>query len=239
MVCGRISHDPDLGLIFPGLLRALRVDPPKAGSEKNTSGKPNSRPNPKPDRKMKTNLLTGTFTALCLILLAACSDYKEKGWYESVPDGGYFTRGNTVRFYYVDEAGNDLIGPAGRATLPIRCDAMFDTRPSLPEDYHEGFYNGNHDCVIYDDEERLYYYSTSAPGDMRYGSYTFYVFFRGEYDRMDMRYKYTNKDVIGGEWAPFIVSWKFNGQHIYSDDDATDRKIFVRKSNGKTTVTVS
>ncbi|MCD8264192.1 MAG: hypothetical protein LUD02_08565 [Tannerellaceae bacterium] len=54
---------------------------------------------------------------------------------------------------------------------------------------------------------------------------------------MELTYKYTTKDVIGGDYHATIISWKFNGTEIYKDKkDGFDKKVFITKSNGKTSV---
>lgn len=191
---------------------------------------------------MKTNKLwTILLFTVMLTIVTACDDDDNPNnghWYDSVPEGGTFERGNTLRFYYIDDKGNSLINPEEPTTLPMRC--MENTGKLLdpPADYKEGFYNGNCDIVRYDEEEKLYYFSTTACGDQKYSTSTFYIHFKGEYDKMDVTYKYTDKDVIGAKWYAKIVSWKLNDKHVYSDDDGSEKKVFIRKANGKTTISI-
>ena len=92
--------------------------------------------------------------------------------------------------------------------------------------------------ILYDSEEQLHYCTVSAYGDERQSTYTFPIYVNGDTDKMEITYKYTNKGVVGGKYWGKIVSWKYNGTHIYSDDDEYDKKIFIRKSGGKTTVSL-
>ena len=89
------------------------------------------------------------------------------------------------------------------------------------EDYHaeNGNYNGNHNWIIYDKEEGLYYCEVSAYGDERQSTYSFPIYVKGEKDTMEITYKYTDKDVVGGKYWAKIISWKYNGVHVYSGDD--------------------
>ena len=36
-----------------------------------------------------------------------------------------------------------------------------------------------------------------------------------------------------------MISWKYNGVHVYSDDDEPYKKVFIKKANGKTTVSLT
>ena len=56
---------------------------------------------------------------------------------------------------------------------------------------------------------------------------------------MEITYKYTDKDVLGGKYWSKIISWKYNGVHIYSDDDELYKKVFIKKVHGKTTVSLT
>lgn len=189
---------------------------------------------------MEVNKLRTLILAVCCLAgFTGCSD-DDGSWYDSVPGGGDFERGNTVQFYYIDENGNDLLDPSDLTTLPIRC-AGNTAVPSVPDDYNAeyGFYNGSLDHLSYDKTEGLHFYSTCAWGDQQYSNAVFYVYFKGDFDRMDLTYIYTNRDVIGGDgWWSKIVSWKVNGTHVYSDDDELYKKVFIRKAAGKTSVTV-
>ena len=74
---------------------------------------------------MKTNNLFGIWLLfLCATVLSGCNNYllngkdgdeeedNEEVWYNNIPEGNFFSRGNTLRFYYIDEKGNDLINPS-------------------------------------------------------------------------------------------------------------------------------
>ncbi|MFV0538376.1 MAG: hypothetical protein ACK5M3_13565 [Dysgonomonas sp.] len=180
---------------------------------------------------------------LCLlaivILFPACSndDNDEEYPYETVKGGGTFSRGNTVRLYYIDGEGKSLINPDNIASLPISYNVGEQPKESLiPKDYKDGFYNGNHNNIVYDEGLKLYYMMTSAYGDMEKHVYTFYIGQGSDFDKMDITYRYTDKDVIGGKYHAKIISWKFNNVHIYSDDDGFDKKVFIKKAQGKTTI---
>ena len=80
---------------------------------------------------MKTNNLFGIWLLfLCATVLSGCNNYllngkdgdeeedNEEVWYNNIPEGNFFSRGNTLRFYYIDEKGNDLINPSDLKTFP-------------------------------------------------------------------------------------------------------------------------
>lgn len=188
---------------------------------------------------MKKYLL---YLIAAVIFFPACdSDNDDDYPYKYIKGGGTFVRGNTVRFYYIDEQGKSLINPDDLSTLPVSYDTSTPPETSdLPKDYKDGFYNGNHNHIAYDEDMNLYYVTSSAYGDMEKTIYTFYIRFKDNYDKMDIEYRYTDKNVVGGKYHSKIISWKFNNTHVYSDNDnVTDKKVFVKKANGKTTVSLN
>lgn len=194
---------------------------------------------------MKTGKLLGMLLfVLGIFSLMGCNDEmtdEEEGWYDSIPDGNFFSRGNTVRFYYIDGNGNGLINPEDKNTLPVSWREELVNPIERTEDYNaeHGNYNGNHNWVVYDEEEGLYYCTVSAYGDERQSTYSFPIYVNGEKDVMQITYKYTDRDVIGGKYWAKMISWKYNGVHVYSDDDGPYKKVFIKKANGKTTVSLT
>lgn len=207
---------------------------------------------------MRTNNLFGILLLfLCTAALSGCNDYlldgkdeEKKGddkevWYDSIPDGGFFLRGNTLRFYYIDEKGNDLIDPDDLKTFPVSWHEALDkplerTYDNLMDAESRSIrYNGNHNWIYYDSEEQLHYCTLSAYGDAAQSTFTFPMYVNGDTDQMEITYKYTDQHILGGRYYGKIVSWKYNGTHVYSDDDELDKKVFITKSNGKTTVSLT
>ena len=194
---------------------------------------------------MKTGKLLGMLLfVLGTFSLMGCNDEmtdEEEGWYDSIPDGNFFSRGNTVRFYYIDGNGNSLINPEDKNTLPVSWREELVNPIERTEDYNaeHGNYNGNHNWVVYDEEEGLYYCTVSAYGDERQSTYSFPIYVNDEKDAMEITYKYTDRDVVGGKYWAKIISWKYNGVHVYSDDDEPYKKVFIKKANGKTTVSLT
>ncbi len=190
---------------------------------------------------MKAKTILSTLLVLFIISFTGCKEEYNDGWYDSIPDGNFFARANSVRFYYIDENGNSLINPDDLSTLPVACDEELENPIERTQDYNSeyGYYNGNNSCVRYDEEEGLYYGSFTAYGDSRQSIYSYPLYINGEIDKMEIHYRYTDKDVIGGKYWGKIISWKYNGVHIYSDDDEYDTKVFITKANGKTTVSLS
>ena len=194
---------------------------------------------------MKTGKLLGMLLfVLGTFSLMGCNDEmtdEEEGWYDSIPDGNFFSRGNTVRFYYIDGNGNSLIKPEDKNTLPVSWREELVNPIERTEDYNaeHGNYNGNHNWVVYDEEEELYYCEVSAYGDERQSTYSFPIYVNGDKDGMQITYKYTDRDVIGGKYWAKIISWKYNGVHVYSDDDEPYKTVFIKKANGKTTVSLT
>lgn len=205
-----------------------------------------------------TNLFGILLLMLCAVGFTSCNDHllnpnkeeygngdEEEVWYDNIRNGNFFTRANTLRFYYIDDKGNSLINPNNPATYPVSwyevlakpIESTFDRKNwNTDPNYITISYNGNHNWIQFDEEEKLYYCTASAYGDEKQSTYTFPIYVNGDTDQMEITYKYTDKDVFGGKYWGKIISWKYNGTHVYSDDDEYDKKVFIRKSNGKTTV---
>lgn len=208
-----------------------------------------------------TNLFGLQFLMVCAISLSSCNDYlldpkkekpgneyNEEVWYDNIPDGNFFSRANTLRFYYIDAEGNSLINPYDPNTYPVSwsealenpIERTYDWKNWNPKPYYPAIsYNGNHNWIYFDEEENLYYSGISAYGDERQSSYTFPIYVNGDTDQMEITYKYTNDGVIGGEYWAKIISWKYNGTHVYSDDEEQEMKVFIKKSNGETTISLT
>lgn len=204
---------------------------------------------------MKTTSLSGLLVLfLCFIGFVSCNSYlldekeekekeeKEK-WFDSVPDGGSFLRANTLRIYYLDKNGNSLINPYDQTTFPVSWweELANPKDQTMDYDWTSGFYNGNHNEFRYDEEERLYYCTVTAYGDSKQSTYSFPMYVNGDVDTMEITYKYSIYDVIGANYWSKIISWKYNGTHIYSDDDDNEygKKVFIKKANRKTIVSLT
>lgn len=168
---------------------------------------------------MKTNNLFGIWLLfLCATVLSGCNNYllngkdgdeeedNEEVWYNNIPEGNFFSRGNTLRFYYIDEKGNDLINPSDLKTFPVSWNEELDNPLERTYDNIRDIesntirYNGNHNWILYDSEEQLHYCTVSAYGDERQSTYTFPIYVNGDTDKMEITYKYTNKGVVGGKY---------------------------------------
>lgn len=209
---------------------------------------------------MKTNQIFGILLFLfCAVGLTNCNSHllnpneedpdpvieDEGEWVDSIPDGNFFGRANTLRLYYIDEKGNSLINPDDPNTYPVSWSEELENPVEHTLDrktdpgYNDIRYNGNHNWIYFDADENLYYCTLSAYGDARHSTYTFPMYANGDADKMEVTYQYTKKGVIGGDYYAKIISWKYNGIHIYSDDDEHDKKVFIRKYNGNTDVFLS
>ncbi|MCD8264193.1 MAG: hypothetical protein LUD02_08570 [Tannerellaceae bacterium] len=109
---------------------------------------------------------TGKFLSKCLLLcmalvMSACGD---DDYISSIENGEFFARANSVRFYYLDSEGNDLINPKDLTTLPFSYyeSEELPQEVIIPDDYKDGFYNKNWNTVFFDQEEGLYYMSTTV-----------------------------------------------------------------------------
>lgn len=188
---------------------------------------------------MKTKNLIRLFLLLFAIVFVSCEkEDRNDGWYDYIPDGDAFARANTLRFYYIDEKGESLICPDDVHTFPITLGRELEDPLELAKDYNKesGMYNGSHNSIHYDEDEGLYYCMMIAYGDERKSTYSYPVYINGEVDKIDITYKYTDKEVIGAKYWNKIISWKYNGTHIYSDDDGAYKKVFITKAKGRTII---
>ena len=194
------------------------------------------------------------FLLLCSIHLISCNSYllsekdrekeEEVEWYDSISNGVSFLQGNTLRFYYIDKNGNDLINLNNPATFPVSWWEDLDNPIEHTKDFsiNQFFYNSSHNSIDYDAEEGLYYCTITAYGDEKQNTYSFPVHVNGSIDRMNITYKYTN-DIFSSASPVYhkIVCWEYNGTYIYSDDDEYEygKKVFIKKYDGKTIVSLS
>lgn len=185
------------------------------------------------------NLFKMFFLSLLIISLTGCNDNNGDRWYHSMEDGGPFYAGHVLRFYHIDGEGNDLIDPDDPTTLPISSTTLLSTPPETPTDFEaNGYYNNRQNLIQYDEVEKLNSFFTYAYGDSRYSDYTFYVYFNGEADVMDLTHRYQNTIMGDGDYLSDVVSWKVNGEQVYELGEKVYRKkVFICKTeDGKTTI---
>lgn len=180
--------------------------------------------------------------ALSLIIcFAGCNDDDSNRWYDSMPDGGPFHTGTYLRFFYVDEDGNDLIDPENLSTLPVSSRELSDSQPVIEEYDYRNHYNGELNHVVYNEYRGLHEFFTYALGDSRKSSYTFYVYHNGVADKMDVTFKYQDHKVDGGRfYASNNTSWSVNGVEVYNIKKPA-MSVYVRlvkKSDGTTEVVI-
>lgn len=136
---------------------------------------------------MKTKFIFGTLVLfLSTISFVSCSDDDSDRWYDKMQDGGLFHTGNQMRFFYVDEEGNDLIDPEDLSTLPVSSLTQLESQPVIESfDYNQS-YNNEHNNILYNKDKEAYEFFTYAFGDSRQSNYTFYVYHNGVADKMDV-----------------------------------------------------
>lgn len=176
---------------------------------------------------------------LCTISIVSCNDDDNDKWYDSMPDGGPFYTGNVMRFFYVDEKGNDLINPEDLSTLPVSSLEELNTQPVIKSFDYNNQYNDECNEVVYNKDKGLHEFYTYAFGDSRHSNYTFYVYHNGVADRMDVIFQYQNHKVDNGRYyASNNISWSVNGVEVYTIKKPAMRKYvyLVKKSDGTTEV---
>ena len=189
---------------------------------------------------MKTNFIFGILVLFFGTLsFVSCNDDDSDKWYDSIPDGTPFHTGNVLRFFYVDEVGNDLINPEDYSTLPVSSLEQLDSQPIIESLYKNSRYNNEYNSILFNENKRLYEFFTYAFGDSRRSNYTFYVYHKGVADKMDVTFQYQDYKVDNGlYYASNIISWKVNDKEVYNIKNPAIRKYvyLVKKSDGTTNV---
>lgn len=157
-----------------------------------------------------------------------------------------------MRFYYVDAEGKDLIDRNDPTTFPVSSDTLTDVQPAVSDIYtpEETYveYNNRINRVCFSEKESLNELFTFAYGDSRQSTHTFYVYFKGKYDTMEVTYRYEDSkvtDIIYDKpiYSSQILSWKVNGQTVYSLDTwkyGINRcKVVLQKDANGNTVSVT
>ncbi|NDV81450.1 hypothetical protein [Bacteroides sp. 51] len=191
---------------------------------------------------MKTKPFFGILILfLSTICFVSCNDDNSNKWYDSMSDGGPFYTGSVLRFYYVDEEGNDLINPEDFSTLPVTSLKQLDSQPVI-ESYDRHYnYNNEYNHIQYNEYTGLYNFFTFAFGDSRQSNYTFYVYYKGVADRMDVTFQYQDYKVNSGQdYISSTISWSVNGVEVYNIEKPSMRKYvyLVKKSDGTTSVVI-
>lgn len=189
---------------------------------------------------MKHRFILGIL-ALFLITtnFVSCNKDDNDKWYDSRPDGGSFYTGNGLRFYYVDEEGNDLINPKDFSTLPVSSLEPLNSQPVIESFNRNYSYNNEQNTIQYNESTGLYEFFTFAFGDSRHSNYTFYVYYKGIADRMDVTFQYQDHKVDNGRYyISNIISWSVNSVEVYNIEKPAMRKYvyLVKKSDGTTKV---
>ena len=199
---------------------------------------------------MKTSILSGMILFFfAAVGLTACNDDGDE-WHDSMKDGGPFMSGTYVRFYYVDAEGKDLIDRNDPATFPVSSDTLAGVPPvvsDVPEGKYFDYNNRINSLILYE-KDTLSEFFTYAYGDSRQSTHTFYVYFRGKYDTMEVTYRYDGSkstDVIYNRpvYSSQILSWKVNGQTVYSLDTweygINHCKVVLQKDDNGNTVSIT
>lgn len=188
---------------------------------------------------MKTKLFFGIFVlflgAFCLV---GCNEDSDK-WYDKMPDGAPFHTGNFLRFFYVDEEGNDLIDLKDFSTLPVSSLVELNSQPNIKLLYKEYRYNDNYNSVEYNEHKGLHEFFTFAFGDSRQSNFTFYVYYKGVADKMDLTFQYQDHKDSEGYYTS-IISWKVNGIEVYDNRILVMRRYvrLVKRMDGTTEVII-
>lgn len=188
---------------------------------------------------MKTRNFMRLMILLLSIVLISCNKDDNDKWYNSMPDGGEFKTGTILRFFYIDENGNDLINPKDLTTLPVSSIQLLPSQPEIKGLYKNYSYNNDLNNIIFNKNKNLHEFFTYAFGDSRNSSYTFYVYYKGVADKMNVTFIYQNHKVDGGTcYASDITSWKVNNTLVYTNNDTGLVKYvyLVKKADGTTSI---
>lgn len=195
--------------------------------------------------------------SLLLFCLSSCNkDDDAERWVDTVSDGGPFATQYGLHLFYVDEQGNDLIDLANPTTYPVSSVSLTGTPPAVEEplkklpnsDKLDPYYNkfdlaenGFWNTLSYESSGKLNRFFTYAYGDSRQSNGTFYVYFKGKADKMDVTYRYQLNKVKTDSRKRYyaeILSWKINGATIYEKGKSgTLENIYlIKKQDGTTEI---
>ncbi|NMA73040.1 MAG: hypothetical protein GX963_02525 [Bacteroidales bacterium] len=189
---------------------------------------------------MKTKNLIFMGVLSLVICFAGCNDDDSNRFYDSMPDGGLFHTGTGLRFFYVDEDGNDLIDPENLSTLPVSSRELLESQPVIESYDYRDRYNEELNRVSFNEQKGLNEFFTYALGDSRKSNYTFYVYHNGVADKMEVTFQYEDKKVDGGFYLSRNLTWSVNGVEVYNVKKPA-MIVYVRlvkKSDGTTEVVI-
>ena len=162
---------------------------------------------------------------------------------EIIPKTGEpFARGNTVKFYYSNGSGVDLLNLKNNVILPVSFEDTVPIveRPSLNDTLYY-YYDGG--VIKFDSELERYYWLTPIYGKQGYEKHQFYVkISETDIDTFDVEFSYTTEDIVGADFYAYIDKLFYNGtlimQEIVGDNgrEYSNDKIFIQKDNGKTII---
>lgn len=156
-----------------------------------------------------------------------------------MPDGKPFHTGNIIRFFYVDENGNDLINPKDLSSLPVSTREKVGHPPKVSKVQYNGYYNNNLNRITYNENKKLHEFFTFALGDSKQSKSVFNVYHKGSIDEMEIVFRYQSGKTEGGtRYLSTITSWKVNGNLIYTNSEHLLIKdiYLVKKTDGTTSI---
>ncbi len=187
---------------------------------------------------MRTLLKFNIFIFSCLLLFSACEEEV------LIPKTGEpFGRGNTIKFYFCDGAGNDLLNLRNNTILPV----TFEDTINLPEPPTENdtlhyYYNGG--VIKYDLETEKYYWRAVIYGKEGYTRHQFYVYIsESDIDTIKAEFRYTTGAYDGGDGIyANIDKLSYNDVVIRRGENTTSEfvpeNIHITKENGNTTISI-
>lgn len=187
---------------------------------------------------MKTRHLTGILLLMLFaLILTGCSEYEK-----SAPGGDDFHRLNTIRFYFLDAEGRNMVNPDNLATYPVLCDSD-NEKPGIPELIEDSNYYGPYSQQVRIDEEGEPYVSIIFPGNESSNKRRCYIYWGERFDRIDITYGYTNDGVYGGDgWYASVLAMKINGLKVYSDEWSdqygSSYKIYLQRKGDQTQIRI-
>ena len=183
------------------------------------------------------NLIKILLTFVSIIAKISCEEENE------IPKTGEpFWRASNMKFYFINQSGEDLLSSENNEIRPIKFDFTLD----IPEQetYMDSInYFSESSSISYNSEFEKYYWQTPINGKEGYLSHQFYVFIsEGDIDTIRAEFRYTTGAYDGGDGIYANIDMlTYNGIIIRSGENTSTEfipeNIFILKENGKTTIT--
>ncbi|MDA3907402.1 MAG: hypothetical protein PF484_15125 [Bacteroidales bacterium] len=176
---------------------------------------------------MKNYLKLSAIVFSLLLFTSACEKFKR------IPKTGEpFYRAQSMKYYFSNELGDDLLIPEDSIIKPIAF-----------EDKGDSLFFQSRSRIDYDNQLGNYYWKTGIFGRQGYINYQFYIkISETDVDTLTVKFRYTTEGLVGGGTYANIDKLYYNETLIRSGENTSSEfipeRIFIMKDNERTLVSV-